>query len=110
MRRLCLVIALLLVASLVSSTAGARGIGVSVRARDASEERTPLDFKALLGRLSDALVSIVEKTGCAIDPLGRCAPDPTVDTGPNIDPWGQSTPTATSDTGPNIDPLGGGSH
>jgi hypothetical protein len=94
MRRLSLVfIAFLLLASSGVPSAWAAGPAGSVRA-----ERQSLDFKALLGQLSEVFSKMFATEGPNIDPLGRT----TVDEGPRIDPWGG----ATSDNGPVIDPLG----
>ena len=100
MRRLCLVlIALLLLASSGAPAAWAAGPAGSVRALEPAD-RTVLDFKALLGQLSEVFSKMfaIADEGPAIDPLGRA----TRDTGPVIDPLGG----ATSDEGPHIDPLG----
>ena len=94
MRRLPFVlIALLLLASSGVPAAWAAGPAGSARA-----ERPSLDFKALLGQLSEVLSKMFATEGPSIDPLGRS----TVDEGPHIDPLGGTT----SDNGPVIDPLG----
>ena len=110
MRRVCLVlIALLLLASSAVPAAWAAGPAGSVRA-----ERMSLDFKALLGQLSEVFSTMFATTdnGPDVDPLGRT----TVDEGPHIDPLGGTAPNngpwidplggASSDNGPHIDPLG----
>jgi hypothetical protein len=67
-------------------------------AGSARAERTNLDFKALLGQLSEVLSKMFAAEGPSIDPLGGATPD----TGPHIDPWGG----ATSDEGPDVNPWG----
>jgi len=89
MRRLRLAIAALLLVSLASSAARAAEPAGSVGAARFLEEKTTLDLKALLVRISDSFVGIIEKTGCAIDPLGRCTSAPTSDLGCEIDPLGR---------------------
>ena len=90
MRRLRLAIAVLLFVSLASSTVRAAELVGSVGAARFLEEKTTLDLKALLVRISAGFVSIFEKTGCAIDPAGRCTSAPTGDEGCAIDPLGGS--------------------
>jgi len=88
MRRLRLAIAALLLVSLASSAVRAAEPAGSAGAARFLEEKTTLDLKALLARISKTLTAIFEKTGCAVDPAGHCEPDPTIDEGPNIDPLG----------------------
>jgi hypothetical protein len=94
MRRMPLVFLAALL--LASSAAWAAGPAGSARA-----ERPSLDFKALLGQLSEVFSKLFAAEGPRIDPWGP----PTAAEGPHIDPLGGTT----SDTGPKIDPLGGAS-
>lgn len=48
------------------------------------------ELRVALGRITNVVRSVLEKTGCAIDPLGLCAPTPQQDTGCAIDPAGGS--------------------
>jgi hypothetical protein len=104
MRRLCLVLAALLLAAGAAPAAWAAGPAGPARGRTTPEERTTLDVKALLGWISEVFVNAFEKAGTdegpAIDPWGRT----TVDEGPHIDPLGRTT----ADTGPVVDPSGRG--
>ena len=68
--------------------------------------------KNLFGYLGGLFTSLWLKTGCSMDPWGRCAPAPTqnTDTGCGIDPLGRCAtpppPTLSTDTGCGIDPWG----
>lgn len=72
---------------------------------------TPHD---LFGYLGGLLTSVWLKTGCGMDPWGRCTPATSqildTDTGCRIDPLGRCTPAATqtqgTDAGCTIDPNG----
>ena len=57
-----------------------------------------------LDRLHEFLVSVWNKTGCAIDPLGRCSPDHT-EAGPRPPATGP-TGVLAADEGCAIDPWG----
>jgi hypothetical protein len=92
---------ILLGLTLGTSWAGASPLGL--------ERSTPHHVLDYLGGL---LASLWLKTGCTMDPNGRCAPGaPTQGTneGCTMDPLGRCTPrtqTHNTDTGCTIDPLG----
>ncbi len=88
MRRICsLTAALLVVLALFPRPVGAAGTPQPEPARDARREWS-FELRETFGQIASALRSVLEKTGCAVDPLGLCAPTPQHDTGCAIDPAG----------------------
>src|SRR5262245_34790103 len=102
MRRFRFIILLLSLAFVATS-----GFATEPRSvvQPASPRSTWMD--TLAQSLGGFLKSLWSADGCGIDPLGRCASQPTTDNGCFLDPLGrciQAQPT--TDSGCFIDPLG----
>lgn len=88
MRRISLFIAaLLILLALSPRSVRAAGASPPEPTRDASRGWN-LELQVALGQIANAVRSVLETTGCAIDPLGICAPTLQRDTGCAIDPAG----------------------
>src|SRR5436305_11592665 len=80
----------------------------------AAESRTAVGPETLRSAWADTLArsfrgflrSLWGADGCGLDPLGRCATQPTTDNGCRLDPLGRCATQPTNDSGCILDPLG----